>query len=74
MKLIRDIHLNRSRSNWCRTLIAASNNLGVSVIAEGVESVQEEDVCRSLGCHFGQGYFFARPQAAGSFHHEPAYR
>ena len=40
MKLIRDIHLNRSRQQLVQALIAASNNLGVSVIAEGVESVR----------------------------------
>ena len=67
MKLIRDIHLNRSRQHLVQALTRASINLGVQVIAEGVESAEEEDVCRSLGCHFGQGYYFARPQAAASF-------
>jgi EAL domain-containing protein (putative c-di-GMP-specific phosphodiesterase class I) len=67
MKLIRDIHINSSRQHLVKALTDASNNLGVRVIAEGVESVEEEDACRFLGCHFGQGYFFARPQAAGSF-------
>ena len=32
----------------------------------GLESYEEEAVCRELGCHFGQGYFFSRPRNAAS--------
>jgi len=67
MKLIHDIHLNKSRQHLIEALTRASTDLGVQVIAEGVENYEEEAVCRSLGCHFGQGYLFAQPQAASAF-------
>ncbi|RZL99207.1 MAG: phosphodiesterase [Variovorax sp.] len=35
--------------------------LGIEVVAEGVETVDELDVLRALGCRLGQGYHFARP-------------
>jgi diguanylate cyclase (GGDEF)-like protein len=35
--------------------------LGIDVVAEGVETVDELDVLRTLGCRLGQGYHFARP-------------
>lgn len=67
MKLVRDIHVNKSRQQLIQALTHVSTELGVEVIAEGVESSEEENVCRSLGCGFGQGFFFAQPQAAGTF-------
>ncbi len=67
MKLVRDIHLIKSRQQLIQALTHVSTELGVEVIAEGVESSEEENVCRSLGCGFGQGFFFAQPQAAGTF-------
>lgn len=35
--------------------------LGQSVIAEGVETKEEAQLARELGCHLGQGYFYGRP-------------
>lgn len=35
--------------------------LNVSVVAEGVESEEEQDALKKLGCHQAQGYYFAKP-------------
>ena len=35
--------------------------LGLSVTAEGIESADQLEQLRSLGCDHGQGYYFARP-------------
>lgn len=66
MALIRDLHLNGSRQNLVRAITRASEDLGVQVIAEGIETQEEADVCRTLGCHFGQGYLFSPPKAASA--------
>jgi EAL domain-containing protein (putative c-di-GMP-specific phosphodiesterase class I) len=38
-----------------------SENLGVRVVAEGVETEAQADMLRSLGCPLAQGYLFGRP-------------
>jgi EAL domain-containing protein (putative c-di-GMP-specific phosphodiesterase class I) len=61
--LIRDIHQSHARQELVQALNHVSKDLGVDLIAEGIETAEEAEVCRSLGCRFGQGYLFGRPQA-----------
>ncbi len=44
-----------------RTIVLMGSNLGLELIAEGVESPGHRDRLRDLGCAFGQGYWFSRP-------------
>jgi EAL domain-containing protein (putative c-di-GMP-specific phosphodiesterase class I) len=37
-----------------------AQNLGLGVIAEGIENQASSDLLRSLGCRFGQGFYFSR--------------
>jgi diguanylate cyclase (GGDEF)-like protein len=51
-----------------RSIITLAHSLGKLVIAEGVETGEQLALLRSLGCEFGQGYFFSKPletEAAG---------
>lgn len=48
-----------------RTIILLARTLGVRVIAEGVERVEQAVVLHRLGCREMQGYFFGRPSPAG---------
>jgi EAL domain-containing protein (putative c-di-GMP-specific phosphodiesterase class I) len=50
-----------------RTIILLARNLGIKVIAEGIETEAQRDELRDLDCDFGQGYFFARPMSADHF-------
>ena len=43
------------------SVIALARNLGLEVIAEGIETEEQERQLRALGCTNGQGYRFARP-------------
>ncbi len=45
------------------TIIILSQQLGLDVVAEGVETIVEEQCLLALGCQYGQGYLFARPQS-----------
>jgi EAL domain-containing protein (putative c-di-GMP-specific phosphodiesterase class I) len=47
--------------------INLSRQLGLSVIAEGIENRATADLLVSMGCEEGQGYFFGRPMPAQSF-------
>jgi diguanylate cyclase (GGDEF)-like protein/PAS domain S-box-containing protein len=46
------------------TVIQLSKAMGMSAIAEGVETEAQLTCLRELGCHFAQGYYFARPMTA----------
>lgn len=48
----------------CRAIITMAHELGMSVVAEGVETAQQRDLLASIGCDLGQGFFFARPMPA----------
>lgn len=44
-----------------RTIISLAKTLGLSVVAEGIESIHQLHQLRILGCEYGQGFLFARP-------------
>jgi diguanylate cyclase (GGDEF)-like protein/PAS domain S-box-containing protein len=46
------------------TIIELAKKLHMDVIAEGVESKEQADTLRLLGCRYGQGYYFAVPRPA----------
>jgi len=53
-----------------QTIVTLANNLRIDVVAEGVETVDQFNQLRALGCKYGQGYFFSRPlddQSAAAF-------
>jgi EAL domain-containing protein (putative c-di-GMP-specific phosphodiesterase class I) len=62
MKLIRDVDQSRPRQDLVLALARLCATLGVQLIAEGIESQEEATTCLQLGCQFGQGYLFGRPQ------------
>lgn len=45
-----------------RTVIALAKALKLNVVAEGIENIHQLHQLRVLGCEFGQGYLFSRPQ------------
>ncbi len=44
-----------------QTIVMLSHNLGMDVVAEGVETEAQMEKLRSLKCEYGQGYFFSKP-------------
>ncbi len=44
-----------------RTIIELGQDLGLRIVAEGVETEAQADHLKALGCDYGQGYFFSRP-------------
>jgi EAL domain-containing protein (putative c-di-GMP-specific phosphodiesterase class I) len=51
----------------CQAIIAMAHALGMTVIAEGVETEQQRDLLVAAGCDYAQGYFYSRPVTATEF-------
>jgi len=49
-----------------QAVVTLARALGLKVTAEGIESAAQLAQLRKLGCHLGQGYYFARPLALGA--------
>ena len=60
---VRGIHLDSRKVQVVRAILDLCTAFGTPLVAEGVEVSEELAVLRDLGCHFGQGYLFARPTA-----------
>jgi diguanylate cyclase len=68
LKIDRSLILNASSNMQdqaiIEAIIALSPKLGIQVIAEGVENVEQLNYLKSLGCKEAQGYYFYRPMSA----------
>ncbi|MDO8775287.1 MAG: EAL domain-containing protein [Burkholderiaceae bacterium] len=51
----------------CKAIILMAHELGIQVIAEGVETVQQRELLAAAGCDYAQGYLFAAPMPAPDF-------
>jgi EAL domain-containing protein (putative c-di-GMP-specific phosphodiesterase class I) len=49
-----------------RSILALGRGLGIGVIAEGIETDEEDALMRALDCQFGQGFLFGRPGTVSS--------
>ena len=61
---VRDILGSEESSMIVRAIVQLSKDLGMRVIAEGVETVEQEVFLVSLGCDEGQGYWYGKPVIA----------
>jgi EAL domain-containing protein (putative c-di-GMP-specific phosphodiesterase class I)/putative methionine-R-sulfoxide reductase with GAF domain len=59
--MVTDIDRDRNRLALVRSLVAFAREVGTSVIAEGIERVEELETARTAGVAYGQGYLLARP-------------
>ena len=64
---IRDMTFSDRDKALVRSMVDLGHHLGLSVVAEGVETLATMKSLRGLGCDVAQGYYFARPQDAISF-------
>jgi diguanylate cyclase (GGDEF)-like protein/PAS domain S-box-containing protein len=64
---VRNIGIKSTDSMIVQTIIGMANNLGIEVIAEGVETHAQRDFLWGAGCTLYQGYLFGRPVSAEEF-------
>ncbi|MEM9487311.1 MAG: EAL domain-containing protein, partial [Cyanobacteria bacterium P01_F01_bin.116] len=58
------MHLENRNYQVVNTILALSKQLGLTVVAEGIEATQHLQQLRQLGCELGQGYLFSQPLTA----------
>ena len=61
---VRDITNNENDLAICRGMIKMAHELGLTVIAEGIETKQQFDLLKKIGCDQGQGYWISKPLKA----------
>jgi diguanylate cyclase (GGDEF)-like protein/PAS domain S-box-containing protein len=61
---VRDAATDPNDATLVRTIIEMGKSLGMQVVAEGVETVEQLDFLRKAGCHNGQGRLFGEPCSA----------
>jgi EAL domain-containing protein (putative c-di-GMP-specific phosphodiesterase class I) len=61
MSLVRDVDKNPTKKKLVRSMTSLCRDLGMLVVAEGVETLAERDVLVEAGCDLLQGYLLAKP-------------
>ncbi len=64
---VRGVPDNRDDAAIVEAVVRLGQSLNISVIAEGVETVDQQEFLKSLGCHAAQGYLYGRPMPAQDF-------
>ena len=64
MALVRGVHQQPTKLTLVRTMITMCRELGMLVVAEGIETPEERDAIVDAGCDLLQGYLFAKPGPA----------
>lgn len=67
MSFLREINERQRSRAILQSVIDLAHTLGMDVITEGVENVQQLNVLTEMGCGLFQGYYFSRPIPANAF-------
>ncbi len=59
-----DVERNDSSKHIIRTIVGLAEKLNLEVVAEGVETAEQVQIVRDLGCHILQGYYLGKPAPA----------
>ncbi len=59
--LTRGIDVDAGRRALAAALISFGDQMGVQIVAEGIETTEELEILRGLGARYGQGYYLGRP-------------
>jgi diguanylate cyclase (GGDEF)-like protein len=60
-----EVEAGAEQAALAEAIVRLGQTLHLQTVAEGIESEHQARALRELGCHYGQGYLFARPVTAG---------
>ncbi len=66
-EFVKNITENRDDLVLCEVIIIMAHQLGLKVVAEGIETQEQCDLLLKVGCDYGQGYLFSKPLDTDSF-------
>ncbi|MGZ4958207.1 MAG: putative bifunctional diguanylate cyclase/phosphodiesterase [Methylomonas sp.] len=64
---VRNLSPNSTDLALCEAMIVMAHKLGMQVVAEGIETLEQKALLVQAGCDYGQGYLFAKPLPAADF-------
>ena len=64
---VSDITTNLYSSVFAETIVLMAHKLGLKVIAEGVETAEQRDFLKTMGCDYAQGFLFSKPTSSACF-------
>ncbi len=65
-QFVRNIDADTSKRRIVAAIIGLGQSLGISIVAEGIETPEQARIVGELGCTYGQGWLFGRPVDAAS--------
>lgn len=65
-----DLRTEQRRSQYevMFSIFAMAKKLGIEMVTEGVETKEDETLILSMGCDYGQGYYYSKPMPVMDFH------
>lgn len=64
---VRDLKREGPNAAIVKSMIGLGLNMGIEVVAEGIETAEQAELLREWGCRYTQGYFYHRPMPAKEF-------
>ncbi len=58
---IKDLPDSKDDLVICQAVISMANLLELDVVAEGIETIEHQEILRNIGCYIAQGYYYYRP-------------
>lgn len=61
---IKDLPQSKDDLVICQAVVSMANLLQLKVVAEGVETIDQQELLRNIGCNFAQGHYYYAPMTA----------
>lgn len=69
-EFLRESDTNERNKIIIKNIIQMSKELNIKVVCEGVETLEQYEFLKDVGCDIVQGYYFARPMPSDEFHNQ----
>ena len=60
-QFINNVAERRDYASVIEAIVSLAHNLGIQLVAEGIETAEQLALLRALNCDLGQGYYFSKP-------------